>query len=123
MLCDEYVIRHELMKDGYTSGCFADDMLKLAKRMSLAETQRYKKEGLYEKLVELLTHCESYHMEGLQKVHAVFEGGEADVGEEKDEDEGVSEDDDDENEDENEDIDYDDDNDFYRASRTRGGRG
>ena len=123
MLCDEYVIRHELMKEGYTLGCFADDMLKLAKGTSLAEIHRYKEEGLYEKLVELQTHCESYDMEGLQKVHAVFEGGEVDVGEEKEEDEDVSEDDDDENEDQNEDIDDDDDNDFYRASRTRGGRG
>jgi hypothetical protein len=85
MLCDERQIRHELMKDGVLLGEFANAMLKFAKGMTEEERERYKEEGLYEKLVDLQTECESIDMEGLAEVYAVFDGdAEDDEGDESD---------------------------------------
>jgi hypothetical protein len=91
MLCDEQQIRHELMKDGMVLVKFAESMEELARGMTTVERERYKEEGLYEKLVELQGECESVDMEGLADVYAVFE---EDSGEEEDGDEGSEEDED-----------------------------
>jgi hypothetical protein len=74
MLCDEQQIRHEIMKDGITLGEFADSMVELAGGMTVEERERYKKEGLYEKLVDLQNECDDVDMEGLQEVYAIFDG-------------------------------------------------
>jgi hypothetical protein len=87
MLCDEQQIRHEIMKDGMTLGEFADSMVELAGGMTVEEREKYKKEGLYEKLVDLQNECDDVDMEGLQEVYAIFYG------------EGDEEEDGDENED------------------------
>jgi hypothetical protein len=87
MLCDEQQIRHEIMKDGMTLGEFADSMVELAGGMTVEEREKYKKEGLYEKLVDLQNECDDIDMEGLQEVYAIFDG------------EGDEEEDGDENED------------------------
>ncbi|KAE8446354.1 hypothetical protein EG329_012103 [Mollisiaceae sp. DMI_Dod_QoI] len=99
MLCDEQVIRHEIMKDGILLGEFADSMLQLAEGMNELERQRYRDEGLYEKLFELQDECDVIYMEGLQKVYAVFDGEEVeDYGEEEEEEEGVEDEEDEEEE-------------------------
>ena len=75
MLCDEQVIRHELMKDGMELGYFAEAMAGLAKGMTEEERERYKDEGLYEKLVDLQTVCDwETDMEGLREVYETFDG-------------------------------------------------
>jgi hypothetical protein len=75
MLCDERVIRHELMKDGMELGYFADAMTGLARGMTEEERNRYKEESLYEKLVELQTLCDwEIDMEGLREVYEIFDG-------------------------------------------------
>ncbi|KAF4632085.1 hypothetical protein G7Y89_g6045 [Cudoniella acicularis] len=91
MLCEEQQIRHELMKDGYALQQFADSMLELTNGMTEEEKDRYKDEGLYEKLVDLQNECDwETDMEGLRDVYEAFDGP-AD-----DEDEGGEGDDDDE---------------------------
>lgn len=62
------------MKDGILLGGFAESMLQLAEDMSQAERQRYRDEGLYEKLWDLQNECEDIDMEKLQDVYAVFGG-------------------------------------------------
>jgi hypothetical protein len=91
MLCNEQQIRHELIKDGMVLVEFAESMEQLARGMTAVERERYKEEGLYEKLVELQGECESIDMEGLADVYAVFE---EDGGEEEDGEEGNEEDED-----------------------------
>jgi hypothetical protein len=83
MLCDEQQIRHELMKDGMVLGEFAESMVELAKGMTMEERERYKEEGLYEKLVELQGDCESIDMEELADVYAVFDGEDNGEGDEE----------------------------------------
>jgi hypothetical protein len=56
--------------------------------MTEQERDRYKEEGLYEKLVALQTACDC--MEGLRKSYEIFDG--LDDGEEGDEDEDESDD-------------------------------
>jgi hypothetical protein len=58
MLCEEPLIRHELMKDGICLSGMADNMLELAEGMTADERDRYKEEGLYEKLVNLEQECD-----------------------------------------------------------------
>ena len=55
MLCDERLIRHEIMKDGCarTLEEFAESMCELAIGMTEDEREAYKDEGLFEKLEEL----------------------------------------------------------------------
>ena len=98
MLCDEPQIRHELMKDGYMLGQFADSMRELSRGMTKEERSRYKQEGLYEKLLELQTECDPIDMEGLPAVYKIFEG--------EDDDEEGDEEDDDQKEEEGEDDIY-----------------
>jgi hypothetical protein len=76
MLYDMQVIQHELMKGGLLLSGFATLMLQLAKEMSELERQRYRDEGLYEKLWELQNECDDIDMEGLQQVYDVFDGRE-----------------------------------------------
>lgn len=91
MLCDEHTIRHEIMKDGIELGYFAEAMTKLAKEMTEQERDRYKAEGLYEKLVALQTECDwETDMEGLRELYEIFDG--PDDGEGGDEDEDESDD-------------------------------
>lgn len=79
MLCDEQQIRHELMKDNVMLTSFAEAMLDLAQAMTAEERERYKDEGLYEKLVELQTECEwEYDMPGLREIYELFDGDLAD---------------------------------------------
>jgi hypothetical protein len=73
MLCQEQEIRHELMKDGVLLAEFAESMLKLAKGMSRNERERYRGEGLYEKLIELQGECDAFDMDGLADVYSVFD--------------------------------------------------
>lgn len=80
MLCDEPQIRHELMKDGYMLGQFADSMQELARGMTKEERMRYKQEGLYEKLLALHEECDAGDMEGLPAVYKIFDGAEDDDG-------------------------------------------
>jgi len=86
MLCDEQQIRHELMKDGMVLGEFAESMTELANGMTKEEREKYKDEGLYEKLVELQGECESIDMEGLADVYAIFDDEDEDDDEEEEED-------------------------------------
>ncbi|PBP26798.1 hypothetical protein BUE80_DR002268 [Diplocarpon rosae] len=72
-LCDEPQIRHELTKDGYMLGQFADSMQELARGMNEEERERYKAEGLYEKLVDLSNDCGPDDMEGLPAVYRIFD--------------------------------------------------
>ncbi|KAH6720577.1 hypothetical protein BKA61DRAFT_237251 [Leptodontidium sp. MPI-SDFR-AT-0119] len=95
MLCDEPQIRHELMKDGYMLGQFADSMQELARGMTKEERGRYKQEGLYEKLLELQTECDPILMEGLPAVYRIFDGVEDDDEEEEEEEDEQLEDDED----------------------------
>ena len=89
MLCDEQLIRHELMKDGLELGYFADAMAVLARGMTEEERGRYKDEGLYEKLVDL---CDwETDMEGLREVFEIFDG--EDSGDDGTEEEDVGSDD------------------------------
>ena len=89
MLCDEDVIRHEIMKDGVELSYFSDAMTKLAKEMTELERNRYKEEGFYEKLVALQTECDwETDMEGLRELYEIFDG--PDDGEGGDEDEDAS---------------------------------
>lgn len=75
MLCDEQVIRHEIMKDGVELRYFAEAMAGLAKGMTEKERERYKEEGLYEKLVGLREECDwETDMEGLREVYEIFDG-------------------------------------------------
>ena len=91
MLCNEHIIRHEIMKDGVELGYFAEAMTKLAKEMTERERDRYKEEGLYEKLVALQTECDwETDMEGLRELYEIFNG--PDDGEGGDEDEDESDD-------------------------------
>ena len=91
MLCDEQQIRHEIMKDGITLGEFADSMVELAGGMTVEEREKYKKEGLYEKLVDLQNECDDVDMEGLQEVYAIFDGeGDEEEGGDGDESEDSS---------------------------------
>jgi hypothetical protein len=91
MLCNEQQIRRELMKDGMVLVEFAESTEQLARGMTAVERERYKEEGLYEKLVELRGERESIDMEGLADVYAVFE---EDGGAEEDGEEGNEEDED-----------------------------
>lgn len=95
MLCDEQVIRHELMKDGLALQEFADSMLELASGMSEGERERYKEEGLYEKLVDLQSECDwETDMAGLGDIYEVFDGPDEednDNGDEDDEPHGPAE--------------------------------
>jgi hypothetical protein len=75
MLCDEQVIRHEIMKDGIELGYFAEAMTKLAQEMTEQERDRYREEGLYEKLVDLQTECDwETDMGGLRELYETFDG-------------------------------------------------
>jgi hypothetical protein len=58
MLCDEQLIRYEVMKDGVTLAEYGEDMVTLAKGMTDKERKRYDDEALFEKLVELQDFCE-----------------------------------------------------------------
>jgi hypothetical protein len=58
MLCEELVIRRELMKDGVQLGDISSSMLQLATGMTAEERGRYKEEGLAEKLADLQHHCD-----------------------------------------------------------------
>lgn len=58
MLCDEQLIRYEVMKDGVTLAEFGEDMITLATGMTDRERTRYDDEALLEKLVELKGLCE-----------------------------------------------------------------
>lgn len=79
MLCDAQQIRHELMKDNVMLTSFAEAMLGLAQAMTAQERERYKEEGLYEKLVELQTECEwECDMPGLREIYELFDGDLAD---------------------------------------------
>jgi hypothetical protein len=73
MLCQEPEIKHELMKDGVLLAEFAESMLKLAKGMTRHEREKYRGEGLYEKLVELQGECDAPDMKGLADVYGVFD--------------------------------------------------
>jgi hypothetical protein len=87
MLCNEQVIRHEIMRDGVELGYFAEAMTKLAKEMTEQERDRYKDEGLYEKLVDLQTECDwEIDMEGLREVYEIFDGPDDGEGEDDDDD-------------------------------------
>lgn len=55
-------------------GQFADSMQELAGGMNQEEKERYKAEGLYDKLVELQQECGPDDMEGLPEVYRIFEG-------------------------------------------------
>lgn len=95
MLCEQGPIRHELMKDGVELAAWADAMVEVAKGMSEEEREKYKKEGLYAKLVELQGLCDwEADMEGLRDVYEIFDG-------DADEDED-DEDEEDENQDQDE---------------------
>lgn len=93
MLCDREVrpIQGEALLEE-----FADSMLKLAKGMSEVERQRYRHEGLWEKLWGLQDLCVGIDIARLEKIYAVFDGQEVEWSgdEEDEEDEGRSEDDD-----------------------------
>lgn len=85
MLCELQQIQHELMKSGEELGAFAQAMIEIASAMSEEERARYVDEGLYEKLVELQTHCEwETDMDGLRELYEIFDG----PGDEEDEVEG-----------------------------------
>ncbi|KAH7327037.1 hypothetical protein BKA65DRAFT_509807 [Rhexocercosporidium sp. MPI-PUGE-AT-0058] len=99
MLCDEPQIRHELTKDGYMLGQFADSMQQLARSMTKEERGRYKQEGLYEKLLELQAECDPNDMEGLPAVYRIFDGAEDDDEEEEEEEEEEDEQEEDEDDD------------------------
>lgn len=73
MLCQEQEIRHELMKDRMLLAEFAESMLELAKGMTRNERKKYRREGLYEKLIDLQGECDAADMEGLADVYAVFD--------------------------------------------------
>jgi hypothetical protein len=89
MLCNEQVIKHELMKDGLELGYFAEAMVELARGMTEEERERYKEERLYEKLVELQTACDwEVDMEGLRDVYEIFDGEDNGEGGEEDDGEG-----------------------------------
>jgi hypothetical protein len=92
MLCGEEQIRHELMKDGMLLGEFAESMLELAKGMTKEERERYREEGLFEKLAELQEECDEIDMERLADILVVFEQDEeggADGEEGNEDDEGL----------------------------------
>ena len=75
MLCEQQQIQHELMKTGEELGAFSDTMIEIAGAMTEQERARYVAEGLYEKLVELQTHCEwETDMEGLRELYEIFDG-------------------------------------------------
>lgn len=116
MLCDEPQIRHELMKDGYMLGQFADSMQELSRGMTREERSRYKQEGLYEKLLELQTECDPVDMEGLPAVYKIFEGEDDD----EEGDEEGDEEDDDQEEEEGEDCDADVVDDIYESNAAEG---
>lgn len=84
MLCNEQQIRHEILKDGYILIGFTDSMLELATNMTVEERQKYKEEGLYEKLVDLQSDCDDWEtdMGGLGEIYELFDG--ADDGENDD---------------------------------------
>lgn len=93
MLCDEQVIRHELMKDGIELGYFAESMAGLARGMTERERDRYKEEGLYEKLVDLQTVCDwETDIEGLREVFEIFDGEDDGEGAVDDDGEGQEQD-------------------------------
>lgn len=94
MLCDEPQIRHELMKDGYMLGQYADSMQELARGMTKEERSRYKQEGLYEKLLDLQKECDPILMDGLPALYRIFDGGEDDDEEEEEEEQREDEDED-----------------------------
>jgi len=86
MLCDEGVIRHEIMKDGIELGYFAEAMVGIARDMTVAERERYKDEGFYEKLVDLQTECDwELEMEGLRELYETFDGPDEGEGEREEE--------------------------------------
>jgi hypothetical protein len=75
MLCEEGVIRHELMKQPHELGAFADAMVEIARGMTEGEGERYVREGLYVKLVGLQTSCDwENEMEGLRELYEIFDG-------------------------------------------------
>ena len=76
MLCDEQVIKHEVMNDGVTLAEFVKDMVTLADGMTERERRRYDDEALLEKLVELRDHCDwETYLPGLRDLLKVFEIG------------------------------------------------
>lgn len=97
MLCEERLIRHELMKQPHELGAFAEAMVEIARGMTEGERERYMQEGLYVKLVDLQTSCDwENDMEGLRELYEIFDGpgDENDEGEEEgDEVEGDAEED------------------------------
>jgi hypothetical protein len=73
MLCDEQLIRHELMKDGVVLAEFMGDMIVLAQGMTESEKERYDEAASLEKLVELREHCDwEVHIPGLEVLLNVF---------------------------------------------------
>jgi len=92
VLCNEPQTKHEILKDGYVMGQFTDSMLKLAKAMSEEERDKYKEEGLYEKLVNLQSDCDDWEtdMEGLREVYELFDGADDGEGDEAEEEERPS---------------------------------
>jgi len=90
MLCEQPQIQQELMESREELGAFAEAMIEIAGVMSEEERAIYVEEGLYEKLVELQTHCEwEVEMEGLRELYEIFDG----PGDEEEEElEGVDED-------------------------------
>jgi hypothetical protein len=91
MLCNEPQIKHEILKDGYVMGLFTDGMLELAKAMSEEERDKYKEEGLYEKLVDLQSDCDDWEtdMEGLREIYELFDGADDGVGDEDEDQEAA----------------------------------
>ena len=75
ILCTDQQIRHEIMKDGDVLGGFCTAMVGLARGMTDEEREKYKKEGLYEKLEELRGLCDwEVEMIGLDELYEVFDG-------------------------------------------------
>lgn len=72
ILCELQVIRHELLKSGDLMIEFADAMFEIVHDFSHLERQRYKDEGLYEKLHELQYEDDDITIEGLDKVYWLF---------------------------------------------------
>ncbi len=54
---------------------FAESMCELAGGMTIQEREKYKGEGLYDKLLELAKYCrDEAGMEGLEEVYSIFDG-------------------------------------------------
>lgn len=74
MLCNESLIRYEIMKDGDTLAEFGRDMIILTKGMTEGERKRYEDEALLEKLIELKDFCDTDWPE-LEELLNIFELG------------------------------------------------